>query len=279
MKKRLTITLDKNVLEKVDQWSKKSGTESRSSAIQSLLKEAFGSEIKKALVLAGGKNKIDGVTDGLPKPMVKIKNKPVLEWQIELLKKYGIDDIIFSIGFRGDKIKEYFGDGSKWGVKISYIEENKPLGTAGPLAKAKHLIKSTFIMLYGDNLFDLDIEDMAKFHFNNRGKMTMALKIKQKTEEYGNVLMKGNRVVGFQEKPKNTLSNLVSAGFFILEPEVIDMSRDSFSFEREVVPGIIHNGDSYGYVFVGQWNDLESKKSYKKASKEWMEIGRNIQSI
>ena len=87
MKERLTITLNKKILDKVDLWSKKVGKTNRSSAIESLLNEAFGSEIKKALILAGGRGKIQGVTEDLPKPMVKIKGKPVLEWQIELLKR------------------------------------------------------------------------------------------------------------------------------------------------------------------------------------------------
>jgi NDP-sugar pyrophosphorylase family protein len=276
MKERLTITLDNKVLKKVENWSKREGISNRSSAIEILLKKSFGLGIEKAIILAGGKGVVGSLTQKIPKPMIVVKNKPILEWQVELMKKFGISDIIISVGYMAEKIKEYFGDGSNWGVNINYIEEEKPLGTAGPLRKIKHLIKSRFLMLYGDNLFDIDIDDIVNFHEKNNGKMTVAIKTLPKAERYGNVQMSGNRIVDFKEKPKNTISNLVSSGFFVLEPEVIDYCENAFSFEREVVPKVVKDGSAYGYVFAGKWYDIESEESYKKASKEWNGIGGDI---
>ncbi len=272
MKKRITITINENLIEEIRRWQKENMVKNRSYAIEYLLKKSLETKVKKAVILAGGKDKFKNIL----KPMVNIKNKPILEWQIRFLKKHDIEDIILIINSNREQIKRYFGDGSRFGVRINYIEEEMAKGTAAALKKIKHLVNSSFLLLYGDSLFDLDINSMLRFHKNNNASITIALKALPKTEQYGNVFMEGNRVVEFKEKPGSTISNLISVGFFVVEPHILKECENVKSFEKEVLPRLLKKNSIYGYIFTGQWFDIGSEKSYKKAREEWMKNGWNF---
>ena len=130
----------------------------------------------QAVIMAGGKGtRLRAITkDEIPKPMAPVAGKPILEWQIECLRRQGVQEVILIIGHLGHKIREYFGDGDAFGVKISYIEETQPLGTAGALAMLpEQLTGPSFFLIFGDVLFDIDLERMRRFHEEKKAVATL----------------------------------------------------------------------------------------------------------
>ena len=162
MKERVTITLDNNLINQIDKRINGNIIKNRSQQIELLLKKALGADIpKKAVLLVGGKGtRLRPLTYKIPKALLDVNGKTVLEHLLDLLKKYGIRDIILCVGYMKEKIKEYLGDGSKFGVNVTYVEEDKALGTAGPLKLAKKYLKSSFIVSNGDELKDIHIPRM-----------------------------------------------------------------------------------------------------------------------
>ena len=274
MKERVTLTIEKEILERVDQTINNRDVKNRSHAVELLLIKAFGeNKPSKAIILAGGKGtRMKPMTNFLPKPMLRIQDKPTLEHNIDLLKRHGIKDIIISVGYKGDKIKEYFGDGSQLGVNITYVEEDSPLGTGGPLNLVKDKINETFILMNGDELKDIDIEDMFMFHRKNKGIATIALTTAEDPSKYGVAVMNGNKIMTFIEKPskKQAPSKLINAGLYILEPEVLKMVPEGFSMiENDIFPKLATNEKLLGYVFSGQWFDTGTPERFAQAEREW----------
>ena len=274
MKERITLTIEKEILGRVDKSVNGTDVKNRSHAVELLLTKAFGdNKPSKAIILAGGKGlRMKPMTNFLPKPMFRIQDKPILEHNIDLLKKHGIKDVIISIGYKGDHIKEYFGDGSQFGVNISYIEEDEPMGTAGPLNMLKGKINNTFILMNGDELKEIDLEDMFMFHRKNKSSATIALTTVEDPSSYGVAVMNGNKVMTFVEKPskERAPSKLISAGLYILEPEVLKMIPDGYSMmENDVFPKLATNDKLLGYVFSGQWFDTGTPERFSLAEREW----------
>lgn len=148
-RKRLTITIKKDLLLKIDKIIDGFRIRNRSHAIEYLLSQTLSPKISKALILAGGRGiKMRPFTYEIPKTLIPVKDKPILEYTIELLKENQIRDITILVGHLGNKIKSYFGDGSNFGVRINYIEEKKPKGTAAPLRKIKKLLENPLLLLF-----------------------------------------------------------------------------------------------------------------------------------
>nr|MCK4929475.1 nucleotidyltransferase family protein [Nanoarchaeota archaeon] len=273
-KERVTLTIEKEILGKVDNTVNHTDVKNRSHAVELLLTKAFGeNKPSKAIILAGGKGtRMKPMTNFLPKPMLRIHDKPILEHNIELLKRHGIKDIIISIGHKGDKIKEYLGDGTQLEVNITYVEESAPMGTGGPLNLLKGKINNTFVLLNGDELKDIDIEDMFMFHRKNKGIATIALTTVEDPSKYGVAVMNGNKIMTFIEKPskKQIPSKLINAGLYILEPEVLKIVPEGFSMiENDVFPKLASNEQLLGYVFSGQWFDTGTPDRFSQAEREW----------
>jgi len=273
MKERATFTIESSILEKIDSTIDGLKIKNRSHAVELLLMNGLRDKsLNKALILAGGKGeRLQPITNEMPKPMVPLQGKPILQHAIDLMKKHGISEIYLSIGYKGDKIKEYFGDGSRFGVKIKYIEENEPLGTAGPLKLAKEYLTETFVMCNADELKNIDLLDMFLFHKEKNAKATIALTTVPDPSAYGVAKLQGNWIMEFLEKPKNPPSNLINAGLYILEPEVIDMVPEGFAMiEKQIFPKIAEERNLLGYSFTGQWMDTGTMERYAKAQKEWL---------
>jgi NDP-sugar pyrophosphorylase family protein len=272
MKERVTLTIESDIIGQIDNSVDGYKIKNRSHAVELLLLRAMGNNtIRKALILAGGKGtRFKPITDEIPKPMIPLQGKPIIQHTIDLLKKYGIREIYISVGYKADKFKEYFGDGSKFGVKINYIEETEPMGTAGPLKLAKEYLNETFVMCNADELKDIDLIDMCLFHKENGAKATIALTTVNDPSAYGVAKMQGAKILEFIEKPANPPSNLINAGLYILEPEVIDMVPEGFCMvEKQIFPNIAQDQKLYGYHFTGQWYDTGNLERYAKALKEW----------
>lgn len=279
MKERVTLTVDSGILKEIDDRIDGFKIKNRSHATELLLIKALGNQNPRlALVLAGGKGtRLKPITEEIPKPMMPVHGKPILQHTLDLFKKYGITKILIAIGYKGDQIREYFGDGTRFGVEITYIEEKEPLGTAGCLRLAQPYIKETFVMCNGDELKEIDLADLYLFHKDNEAVATIALTTVEDPSAFGVVDMKGNKIMKFVEKPKKeeAPSNLINSGLYIIEPEVLRFmpeNQEKVSIEKDVFPKIAQAERLFGYPFSGQWFTTDTLERYEKAINEWKDI-------
>ena len=235
-------------------------------------------DIKKAVILAGGfGTRLKELCEQLdiPKPMIPVQGKPVLEHLVDFFKKFGITHIIFALHYKPEKIKDYFGRGSKFGITTSYFLEEEALGTAGCLRELKDQLTETFAMTNGDELKDFDIEAMWKVHKENNALATIALWKVEDPSAYGVAKLEGNKIIDFIEKPKKeeAPSNYINSGFYMVDPEVIGLVPEGFAMmETDIFPKIAKMGRLYGYPFEGQWIDTGTPERYERAQKEWRGI-------
>lgn len=274
MKERVTLTIDSEILKNIDEMVDQTHVKNRSHAVELLLIKGMGNrKPRKAVIFAGGKG-IRQKDELIPRPMIKVLHKPFLEYNIELLKKFGITDIFIIVGEGSAKIKQYFGSGIELGVKITYLEEAYPLGTAGALVLAKNYINETFIVCNGDELKNINLNELFNFHNTNGGIATIALTTIEDPSNYGVALLNGNKIMTFIEKPAkhNAISNLINAGLYIMDPKVFKYTPDGFGMiEQDVFPKLAGEGKLMGFVFSGQWFDSEPGR-LKKAEKEWKDF-------
>jgi histidinol-phosphate phosphatase family protein len=210
----------------------------------------------QAVIMAGGKGtRLSSITnDEIPKPMVKLNGKPILEHQLLGLRENGISEYFFIVGHLGEKIQEYFGDGSKWNVKITYIYEDKPLGTAGALYYLKGKVEGDFFLVFGDLIFDISVARFAEFHRAHEAKITLL--VHPNSHPYDSdliVLDNSSRVLRCDSK-NNTrdyyYKNLVNAGLYMLHASVLDAFAEPVKrdLEKDVIFPMIEQGDEvYGY--------------------------------
>lgn len=265
MKERLTITLDQELLKKLDATIDGVNVRNRSHAIERLL-DGVLSQItpKKAVILAGGDViNIKGYSN-MPKPMLMVKDRPILEYVIKELKRNGITDILIAIGMAGEKITSYFGDGSLFGVKLNYIKEDSPKGTANALAMAKGLVGNTpFFVINGDNIFRINLIEMYKQHLSTKALATIALVTAELTTALGVTEMDGLKVSRFIEKPAHEKGKLVSSGIYIFDNSIFDIIHPHLTshvmLEKDLFPKLANTGNLYGYVFSTPWYPLETK--------------------
>jgi len=211
----------------------------------------------QAVIMAGGRGtRLAALTkDEIPKPMVPVAGKPLLLWQVERLKENGITDIIMVIGYLGEKIKEYFGDGSAFGVKVRYFVEESPLGTAGSFYYLKDMLQEdTFVMMSGDLFFDIDFERMVRFHREKNSVATLF--VHPNGHPFDSdllVLSADGRAMKFDSKHNVRdywYDNCVNAGIFVFDKRVCDYVPEPVkrNLENDVIKGMIEAGEPvYGY--------------------------------
>jgi NDP-sugar pyrophosphorylase family protein len=275
MKERVTLTLDSGILSQVDSQVDGYRIKNRSHAVELLLIKAIGTNVPKTcVILAGGRGtRLKPITNEIPKPMIPVHDKPVIEHNIDLLKKYGIRRIIISLGYKGDKIRNYFGDGRRFGVNISYVEEKEPLGTAGALCLTKPFLNDTFVVCNADELKSIDLIEMFLTHKDNKACATVALTTVDDPCKYGVAKLKGNRIIDFEEKPKKVQSRLINAGLCMLEPDIFKyIPQGACSLEKEIFPKLAKEGLLFGYPFDGQWFDTGTMENYEEAMQKWIDI-------
>ena len=177
----------------------------------------------KAIILAGGLGtRLQPYTTFLPKPMLPLGGKPILEHEIEWLKKNGIKEIVLCVSYLRKKIEDHFGDGKKFGVKIDYAISNKPLATAGQLKTAEKFIDDTFVCLYGDSIYNFSLRNMIKQHTKSKSNITMSLYDYKFNLKYGVIDTKNNgQVNSWNEKPE--ISAKINIGCYVMEPEVLQL--------------------------------------------------------
>jgi mannose-1-phosphate guanylyltransferase len=239
----------------------------------------------KAIILVGGEGlRLRPLTCNLPKPMVPIVNRPFLEHMVEHLKRHYIDEIILAICYLPDRIQQHFGDGSSFGVKLSYAVEQTPLGTGGAVKNAEQFLKDTFLVFNGDIFSDLDLTEMIKFHRAHEAKATIALTPVKDPTSYGVVeLNSQNRVKAFIEKPspERATSNLINAGTYVFEPEVLALipSGVRSMLERGLFPDLVQRDiPFYGFNSQAYWLDIGKPDDYFKLNHDLL-IGKAISCL
>jgi NDP-sugar pyrophosphorylase family protein len=208
----------------------------------------------KAMLLAAGQGtRLRPLTERIPKCMVPVSGKPILEHTIQWLHRYGVSEIIINLYHLPEIIRAYFGDGQKWGVRITYSLEDSPLGTAGGVRNAAWFFEGPFFVWYGDNLSTCRLDCLWEFHQAKGGIATIALHYRDDPAASGIVgLDKDDRITRFLEKPRpdQVFSHWVSAGIFVLEPQVSEAipAEGSPDFGRDVFPALLAHGQPlYGY--------------------------------
>ncbi|SES70446.1 sugar phosphate nucleotidyltransferase [Anaerobranca gottschalkii] len=232
--------------------------------------------------MAGGKGtRLRPLTCGLPKPMVPILNKPVMEYAINLLSKHSITDIAVTLAYLPEKIIDYFGTGEQLNVKLNYFVEEVPLGTAGSVKNCGDFLDQTFIVISGDALTDLDLTQAIEFHKKKKSKATLVLRKEPVPLEYGVVIIDSDgKILRFLEKPSwgEVFSNTINTGIYILEPEVLDYYQkgDTFDFSKDLFPKLLEEKiPMYGYVMDSYWNDIGALTSYKET--QFYMLSENLQ--
>lgn len=230
--------------------------------------------IKTALILAGGfGTRLRPLTLENPKPLIDINGITLTEHVILKLKEAGVERVYLSIGYLADKIINYFNS-KNCGAEISYLVEKEPLGTGGCL----HLIdkkefNSDFIVVNGDNLFDLKWNEMHALHKKNNSLITIGLARVEDVSAFGVVALDGDKIARFVEKPKKeeAPSNFINSGYYIFSPEVFEHlpSSKKFMLEKDVFPAIAEKGRLHGYRDCGQWFDTGTFERLEEVRKKW----------
>ncbi|MFW9785865.1 MAG: sugar phosphate nucleotidyltransferase [Candidatus Heimdallarchaeota archaeon] len=222
----------------------------------------------KAIILVGGYGlRLRPLTCIIPKPLMPVVNKPVIERQILLLKAAGVTDIILAVSVMADKVKEYFKNGEDLGVKIHYTDEKIPMGTAGAIKLAESVLKNdNFFMLNGDVILNFDFAEMIKVHEENMGIGVIASKIVEDPSRYGVLIVNEstNQISKFLEKeeytpPEGKLVPMpINAGVYLLEPDILSYIKPNkkTSIEREIFPGLANKEKIYCYPIPGIWKDI-----------------------
>lgn len=229
----------------------------------------------KALFLAGGMGtRLKPLTDDLPKPMVPMMVKPLLERNMLKLKKCGVDEVIISTCYKSQKIEDYFGDGTKIGLKINYICEDIPLGTGGAIKNTEEFFHDTFIIFNADILSNINIEAMMKFHKEKKAAVTIAVTEVENPSAYG-VIEYDEKLYAksFTEKPKlsEIKSNYINAGIYIFEPSVLKEIPEghAVSIERETFPLLLEKSYPVAvYKSDEYWMDIGTIEKYTQAHQD-----------
>jgi len=212
----------------------------------------------KAMILAAGQGtRLAPLTDSLPKCMIPIGGKPVLEHTLIWLRSHGVGEVIINLYHQPHVISAHFGDGSRWGMRITYSQETELLGTAGGVRQAAWFFDAPFLVIYGDNLSTCDLSQMARKHRERGAMATMALHWRKDPSSSGIAeLNADDRIVRFVEKPRpeEVFSNWVNAGIYVLNPEILDQlpAGQPCDFGREVFPRMLADGRALcGYRMQG----------------------------
>ncbi len=224
----------------------------------------------KVIILAGGKGRrLYPYTVVLPKPLMPIGDFPILEVILKQLKDCRLVDVTLAVGHLGNLIQAYFGDGSKWGVKIKYSFEEEPLGTVGPLARLTDLDR-TFVVMNGDLLTTLNYPDLIEYHKNQNAIATVAAQKRWVDIDFGVIQRdKGERMTRYVEKPR--LSYLVSMGIYVFEPEIIDFIPREKKFDFPELMQLLLEKDKPVSLYHSDdfWLDIGRPDDYQRAVEEF----------
>jgi len=232
----------------------------------------------KALILVGGQGtRLRPLTCNTPKPMVPVINVPFLEHVIRNLRQHGVAEIVLAQHHLPRPMADYFGDGRRFGVSLTYVMEDTPRGTAGAVKNAERYLDCTFFVLNGDIFHDRDFTAILDFHQRNQAKATIVLTPVEDPSAYGVVETDAaGKVRAFIEKPKReeATSNMINAGTYVLEPDVLHRVPEGVkhSFERELFPGLLQdNQPVYAYSCRNYWMDTGTPEKYLQLHRDLLD--------
>ncbi|MFH1221530.1 MAG: nucleotidyltransferase family protein [Candidatus Micrarchaeota archaeon] len=224
----------------------------------------------KTFILAGGEGtRLRPYTYETPKPMLPIgdEQKPILFYVVKNLKKAGLSDFLITTGYLHEKIEAYFGNGSKFEVKIEYSVEKERLNTAGSILPLKSKVDSTFVVVMGDHVTNIDMKEMIGQHKKGGCIATLALLRGKIPIEYGVAKVKNGAVVEFQEKPM--IENLYNVAIYVFEPEIFDYIKEKEDFAKDVFPRLLKSKKKINaYIFEKAWYDIGRVVDYERLNKE-----------
>jgi len=224
------------------------------------------------IMAAGVGSRLMPMTANIPKPMVPVGNKPLMENIVKLLKGHGFNDIIANLHYHADMIRDYFADGSGYGVSLQYSPETELLGTAGGVKKCAWFLDDTFVVVSGDALTDIDLSRLVAEHKRKGALATIALKEVAEVNQFGIVITEEDgRINSFQEKPSpaEALSNLANTGIYIFEPEIFDyiLAGSFYDFGKELFPHLVKIGAPFfGIKTERYWCDVGNINTYRQAN-------------
>ncbi|RLG91115.1 MAG: nucleotidyltransferase [Thermoprotei archaeon] len=231
-----------------------------------------------AVILAGGFGKrLRPYTEEIPKPLVNVADKPILEWQIEWLKRYGFNEFVLLVGYRKEKIIEHIGSGGRLGVKVTYVVEDEPLGTGGAIKNAEHILskEEKFLVLNGDILTNLNPLKLFEKLDENPEFVAVIASIPLPSP-YGVLEIKDSKVTGFVEKPR-LKDYWINAGIYAMKPEALRYFPDKGDLERTAFPAMAKDGVlgavKYTEVF---WKSVDTYKDLEEATKSIIKLGGRL---
>ncbi|HEX6290812.1 MAG TPA: mannose-1-phosphate guanyltransferase [Herpetosiphonaceae bacterium] len=244
----------------------------------------------KAVVMAGGEgSRLRPLTINRPKPMVPLVDRPVMAHIIELLKLHGITEIIVTVQYLANVIQDYFGDGTSYGVQITYSVEETPLGTAGSVKNAQDLLQEPFLVISGDALTDINLTEVINYHTSSNALATLTLKRVDNPLDYGVIITdEDGRIKQFLEKPSwgEVFSDTVNTGIYVLDPKIFEYFEpgQNVDWSKDIFPQLLKQGEAlYGYIADGYWTDIGTLEAYMRATADYLQnrvrlprLGTNI---
>lgn len=220
----------------------------------------------QAILLAGGLGtRLQSVVNDRPKPMALIEEKPFMEYVVHELFRNGITDIIFAVGYKGSMVEEYFGDGSRFGMRISYSYEDTPLGTAGAIKHAARYVTEDYaFVLNADTFYQIDYGRLVTLNQEKNLDMTLVLREVEDVSRYGQATLEGHYLVGFNEKTKEVKPGTINGGIYLLSKELIlNIPEGKVSLENEMIPKWLQEGKQLGgIVNDGYFIDIGIPEDY-----------------
>ena len=232
----------------------------------------------KAVILAGGLGtRLQPYTIFLPKPMLPLGDKPILEHLIDWTSKNGVKSFVLCVSYLRKKIEDYFGDGSEFGVNIEYAISSKPLATAGQLKTAEKFLDDTFVCMYGDSIYNFNLRKMIDQHYRQKSFVTMSLNEYKTNLPYGVIeTTKTGKVIAWNEKPE--IKANINMGCYVMEPGVLDLIPKNIPYGMDDVikKAMSKKKIVSSIVSKDQFLDIGNKASYLKANQEYL---RNLGKI
>jgi NDP-sugar pyrophosphorylase family protein len=237
-------------------------------------------EVSQAVLLVGGLGtRLRPLTYTRPKALVPLLNRPLISYELELLARHGVRDVIMAISYRADQLRAGLGDGERWGVSLRYVEEPEPLGTAGGIKNVQSLIEGPFFALNGDLVMDADLGELARAHLQAGAMLTLCLRPVEDISAFGLIQRDPEGwVTAFLEKVERdeTGQNTVNSGVYVMSPEILEHipAGREYSNEHQLFPGLLEAGERvYGHVPAawGYWNDIGRLDAYLEANRSLLE--------
>jgi D-glycero-D-manno-heptose 1,7-bisphosphate phosphatase len=225
----------------------------------------------KTVIMAGGRGtRVSSIAADIPKPMIPFFNKPILEYQTECLKQYGLNDITIVTGHLGEVIHDYFGDGRTFGVNITYFTETEPLGTGGALFKMKEDLRGDFILVNGDIIFSIDFARLVEFHHRKKALATLVTHPNSHPHDSALIITdRDDRIIQWlnKEEPRLYYKNRVNSGVHVFSEKIFDLAlpeKDKVDLDREILKPLVGEGGFFAYNTPEYIKDMGTPERYRQ---------------